>query len=93
MKLRTAAVTLAAGLGLADASIVTLALPQLLHDLSTTVQGVAAVLAVYTVVLAVALLPAEALARRIGPARAGAGGFALLAVASLVCGVSGSLPL
>jgi len=93
MRLRTAALTLAAGLGLADASVVTLALPQLLHDLGTTIQGVAAVLAVYTVVLAAALLPAEALARRRGPGPVGAAGFALLAAASIVCGASGSLPV
>ena len=50
----------AAGLALADASIVTLALPQLLHELDTTVEGVASVLGVYTVVLAATLaaLPA-----------------------------------
>src|ERR1700712_3691814 len=52
---------IAAGLALADASIVTLALPQLLFDLSTTVEGVAAVIGVYTVVLAASLLPAERL--------------------------------
>jgi predicted MFS family arabinose efflux permease len=93
VKPRTAVLTIAAGLGLADASIVTLALPQVLHDLSTSVRGVAAVLAVYTVVLAVALLPAELVARRAGPARVGAAGFALLAAASILCGASGSLTL
>src|SRR5207253_9359364 len=47
----------AAGLALADASIVTLALPRLLSELHATVEGVAAVIGVYTVVLAAALLP------------------------------------
>lgn len=54
---------LAAGLVLADAAIVTLALPELLVELQTTVEGVAAVIGVYTVVLAAALLPAEQLSR------------------------------
>src|SRR4051812_5663295 len=93
MKLRTAALTLAAGLGLADASIVTLALPQVLRALDTSVQGVAAVIAVYTIVLAAALLPAEWLARRFGPSHVGAAGFVVLAVSSIVCGASGSLAL
>src|SRR4051812_36723460 len=38
---------LAAGLALADASVVALALPALLQELDTTVEGVAAVLGVY----------------------------------------------
>ncbi len=93
MRARTWLLTLAAGLVLADASIVTLALPQLLKALDTTVEGVAAVIAVYTAVLAAALLPAERLARRWGAARAGAAGFALFALASVVCAVAGSLPV
>ena len=48
MRARTWVVTVAAGLVLADASIVTLALPELLGELDTTVEGVAAVIAVYT---------------------------------------------
>ena len=63
MKLRVYALAVAAGLGLADASIVTLALPDILSDLDTTVEGVAAVIGVYTVVLAALLVPAERLAR------------------------------
>jgi MFS family permease len=91
MRVRTWVVTLAAGLVLADASIVTLALPELLRALHTTVEGVAAVIAVYTLVLAVALLPAERLVRRHGAAAVGAWGFALFSVGSLVCAVAGSL--
>jgi len=93
MRARTWVVTVAAGLVLADASIVTLALPELLHALDTTVEGVAAVIAVYTLVLAAALLPAERLVRRVGAGVAGAGGFALFAAASVVCAASGSLAL
>jgi MFS family permease len=83
----------AAGLALADASIVTLALPQLLRELDTTVEGVASILGVYTVVLALALLPAERLQRTIGAPRTAAGGLALFGLSSLVAGASGSLGL
>ena len=60
---RRLALALAAGLALADASIVTLALPDLLQALDTTVEGVAAIIGVYTVVLALTLLPAERVMR------------------------------
>jgi hypothetical protein len=91
MRARTWVVTVAAGLVLADASIVTLALPELLRALETTVEGVAAVIAVYTGVLALSLLPAERLTRRLGVARAGALGFGLFVLASAGCAVAGSL--
>ncbi|MBS1870742.1 MAG: MFS transporter [Actinobacteria bacterium] len=93
MRTRSWVVTVAAGLVLADASIVTLALPELLRALHTTVEGVAAVIAVYTGALALALLPAERLVRRAGAAPVAAGGFALLALASVVCAAAGTLPL
>src|SRR5689334_1370625 len=82
---------LAAGLALADASVVALALPALLQELDTTVEGVAAVLGVYVLVLALALLPAERALRRWGPRRLGLFGFALFALASLGCAASNSL--
>jgi MFS family permease len=88
---RRLALALAAGLALADASVVTLALPELLRELDTTVEGVAAVIGVYTVVLALALLPMERLMRELGPRDVGAAGFALFAVASVLCGLAGSL--
>jgi MFS family permease len=91
MRTRTWVVTIAAGLVLADASIVTLALPELLRALDTTVEGVAAVIAVYTAVLAAALLPAERLVRRFGVGTAGAWGFALFAAASVACASADSL--
>jgi MFS family permease len=84
-------IALAAGIALADASIVTLGLPSILVELDATVEGVALVLGVYTAVLAVALLPAAALCRRFGDARVGAAGFALFLAASLGCGASNSL--
>jgi len=91
MRVRTWVATLAAGLVLADASIVTLALPELLRALDTTVEGVAGVIAVYTLVLAAALLPAERLVRRRGAVVGGMWGFALFAAASIVCATADSL--
>jgi hypothetical protein len=86
-----ALIAIGVGLALADASVVTLALPQILVDLDTTVEGVAVVLGVYTFVLATALLPAEALRRRVGSGRLGAGGFAVFAVAGIGCGAVDAL--
>jgi len=92
---RGASVAIAAGaaLALADGSIVVLALPQLLTALDTGVEGVAAVIGVYTAVLALALVPAAAVRRRIGPARLGAIGLTAFGLASLACGLAGSLEL
>jgi MFS family permease len=83
----------AAGLALADASIVTLALPRLLSELHATVEGVAAVIGVYTIVLAAALLPAERVRRSTGSVNLGAGGLALFAAACAACAAAGSLEL
>jgi hypothetical protein len=93
MRARSWLVTLAAGLVLADASIVTLALPELLRALDTTVEGVAAVIAVYTGVLALALLFAAPVVRRFGPAHVAALGFALFALASAACAAADALPV
>jgi Major Facilitator Superfamily len=79
------------GLALADASVVTLALPELIVELDTTVEGVAAVLGVYTLALAAALIPAERLRRRVGTARLGAWGFAAFAIAGAGCGIVDAL--
>lgn len=93
MRIRHVLLAVAAGLALADASIVTLALPQLLAELDTTVEGVASILGVYTVVLAATLLPAERLQRVHGAPRTGAIGLVLFAIASVVAGASDSLGL
>jgi hypothetical protein len=81
------------GLALADASVVTLALPPLLVDLDTTVEGVAAVIGVYTFVLAAALPGAAWLRRRRGvpDAALGAAGFGVFAVAGALCALPESL--
>ncbi len=87
------ALALAAGIALADASIVTLGLPSILVELDTTVEGVALVLGVYTAVLALALPPAAWLCRRHGDAHLGVAGMTLFGAASLGCGASDSLGL
>ena len=91
MRLARVLVAVGVGMALADASVVTLALPELIVELDTTVEGVAAVLGVYTLVLAVAMMPAEWLRRRIGTAPLGAIGFALFALAGAACGAVDSL--
>src|SRR4051812_39240010 len=76
---------------MADGSIVVLALPDLAAGLGTTVEGAAAVIAVYTGVLALVLPLAWGARRRIDPAWLGAGGLALFAAGSLGCALAGSL--
>jgi hypothetical protein len=86
---KRALIAAASGLALADAAIVTLALPPILLELDTTVEGVAAVIAVYTAVLAVGLPLAAALhGRWTGPA-----GALLFAAASIGCASADSLEL
>jgi MFS family permease len=91
MRPRILLLTVAAGLALADASIVTLALPEILRELDTTVEGVAAVIGVYTIVLAAVLVPAERLSRRYGARLVAAVGFAIFALSSVACALAGSL--
>jgi predicted MFS family arabinose efflux permease len=93
MSVRRIALAVAAGLALADGSIVTLALPEILRDLNTSVEGVAAVIGLYTLVIAVAVLPFERLAARGSVRAVGASGFALMALASVGCAVASGLPL
>jgi MFS family permease len=82
-------IAVASGLALADAAVVTLALPQILLDLDTSVEGVAAVIAVYTGVLAISLPLSAALHGR----STGAAGALLFAAASVGCASAGSLEL
>ena len=87
--MKRALIAAASGLVLADAAIVTLALPPLLLELDTTVEGVAAVIAVYTGVLALSLPLSAALhGRWTGPA-----GALLFGAASVGCASAGSLEL
>jgi predicted MFS family arabinose efflux permease len=83
----------AAFLALADTAIVALALPPILRDLDTDVAGVAAVLGVYAVVLALALPVAEHVRSWAGTRLTGCGGVCVFVVGSLACGLSDSLAL
>jgi MFS family permease len=76
------------GLVLADSSVVTLALPDIVRDFDTTVFRVSWVLTAFNAVLGVAVVIAARLASRrgaTGAARAWAGGVVVFAGASLVC--------
>jgi hypothetical protein len=87
--MRRTLIAVASGLALADAAVVTLALPQILLELDTSVEGVAAVIAVYTGVLTIGLPLAAALHGR----STGAAGALLFAAASVGCASAGSLEL
>ncbi|MBJ7328790.1 MAG: MFS transporter [Solirubrobacteraceae bacterium] len=80
---------LAAGLVLADSSVVTLALPEILRSLDATVAGVAWVLTAFNIALAVAAIPAA----RLAPKPAYAGGLVIFAAACLVCAKATSLEM
>ena len=86
------AVALAAGLALADASVVVLALPPILTELDATVEGAAAVIGVYTLTLALCL-PLAARMRRAGAEPRGAGAMLLFAAACAGCGLAPDLGL
>jgi hypothetical protein len=85
--LRRVLIAIGVALALADASVVTLALPPILIELDTTVEGVAAVIGVYTLVLAVGLPLAAWLRRVVSDRVLGVAGFALFGVASGLCAV------
>jgi len=88
---RAAALALAVGLVLADASIVVLALPDIYRELDTSVAGVTWVLISFNLVMALAAVPAALIARRVGPGRTAAIGLAVFAGAGLACGVAEDL--
>src|SRR4051794_41298244 len=78
--LRRALVAIAAALALADASIVALALPPILVEFDTSITGVAAIVGVYALVLALAL-----------PFVRGRWGMLVFAAGSVGCAVAPSL--
>jgi MFS family permease len=88
---RVALLALAVGLVLADSSVVTLGLPDVLADFDATPARVAWVLTGYNLVLAAAALPAAALARSAGPVTLVRGGLVVFALASLACALAPSL--
>ena len=79
------------GLVLADSSVVTLALPEMLRRFDTTVLGVSWVLTAFNLVLAVAVLPAARLAvvrGARGAAAVWAAGVVAFGIASLLCAIA-----
>lgn len=87
--LRSALLGLAIGLALADSSVVTLALPDVLGQFDVSITTVAWVLTSYNLVLAISAVPAAYLARR-RPRPVFAAGALTFAAASLACGLATS---
>jgi MFS family permease len=92
MRARSALLGLAIGLALADSSVVTLALPDVLREFDVEIVTVAWVLTSYNLVLALAAVPAAYAARR-NPAALFVAGSVVFAAASLVCGLAGTFEL
>ncbi len=82
---------LTVALVLADSAVVTLALPDILRELDTSVGQVAWVLIAFNLVLGVAAVPAAMLLHRSRPAVPTAIGIAVFAGASAWCAVAGSI--
>lgn len=88
-RLSELALALSVGVVLADSSIVTLALPDVLRDFDGTVVGVSWVLTAYNLTLALLILPAVRVARQ-RPRSGWAGGLAAFTVASAACALADS---
>jgi MFS family permease len=86
---RSGLLGLAIGLALADSSVVTLALPDVLGQFDVGITTVAWVLTSYNLALAVSAVPAAYVSRR-RPRAAFAAGALTFAAASLVCGLAPS---
>jgi len=89
MRARSMLLAVATGVALADSSVVTLALPDLLTRFDVDITTVAWVLTSYNLVLAAAAVPAAYLARR-RPAVAFVAGALVFGAACLVCGLAGT---
>jgi MFS family permease len=87
--MRQALLGLGVGLALADSSIVTLAVPEILGDFDVAITSVAWVLTSFNLVLAVVAVPAAYVSRR-RPRESYAVGVVVFACSSLVCGVAPS---
>lgn len=90
--MRSGLLGLAVGLALADSSIVTLALPEILGRFDVGITTVAWVLTSFNLVLALVAVPAALLARR-APRRAFLAGALVFAAASLAGGLAPSFEL
>ncbi len=86
-------VAVAVAVVLADSSVVTLGLPDILRDFDADVSQVAWVLTSYNLVLALVALPAAAIVRRHGAGGVWRLGIALFAAASLACALAPTLEL
>ncbi len=89
MSLRRALLGLGVGLALADSSIVTLAVPEILGQFDVAINSVAWVLTSFNLVLAVVAVPAAYVSRR-RPRASFAVGVVVFACASLACGLAPS---
>ena len=89
--MRTALLAIAVGLVLADSSVVTLGLPDVLTDFGATPQGVSWVLTGYNLALALVAVPAALALGRMRADRMLLGGLLVFAAASLVCALASSL--
>ncbi len=87
------AVVPAVFLTLADATIMSIAIPQMIRDLDASVTGVSWVMNGYNLVLTVLFLPMGRLADRFGHRRLFLLGLAVFTAASLGCALSGSLTM
>jgi MFS family permease len=87
------AIAVAAGLALADASIVVLALPPILADLDASVETVAAVIGVYTLALGLAAYAVTRWRGRPGAQQLGWVGMLGFAAASAGAGLAPSMAL
>lgn len=85
--MRSALIGVAVGLALADSSIVTLALPDVLREFDVDITTVAWVLTAFNLALALAALPAALVARR-RPTAVFVAGTLGFAAASLACGLA-----
>ncbi len=86
-------VRLAVALAFADASIVVLALPQIVERLNTSISHVTWVITAYNLALIAGALAIIPFAGRLGSRRALVTGLAVFGVASLGCGAADSLTL
>lgn len=92
VRARSALLALAVAVALADSSVVTLALPDLIRHFDVGITTVAWVLIAYNLVLALAAVPAAHLARR-RPVATCAAGLVVFSAASLACGLAPSFPV
>ena len=90
---RDHSVRFAVVLAFADASIVVLALPQIVGQLDTTISHVTWVIMAYNVALIAGVVGYLAVGNRVTPARALLAGLLLFGAASIGCGLADSLEL